>query len=108
MLNRFFDGVPPVTLQGFAELAGWLEANSDRVYSLAGREGLIDLAGRKVNLTNLLYGITKGAKASGAWPRICVPSRRCSRIGASRESALDDSSRAGRRMRPRHEIKRGM
>lgn len=66
MFERHMDGTPPVTRAEFEALAGWLEANRERLYRLS-EDGTLDLGdGRRESLANLLYRAAAGPRSCDA------------------------------------------
>jgi hypothetical protein len=69
MLQRRTKNIPPVGEVEFGQLACWLQTNADRLRTLAGPSGLLQVGrGRKDKDTvaNLLDGVVAGARVPGA------------------------------------------
>lgn len=67
MLGRVVEGVPPVTVAEFEELAAWFHANEDRLRERSQPSGVLDLAdGRQTSCTNVRCELARGPRAVGA------------------------------------------
>lgn len=65
--TRVSEGIPPVSVAEFGELADWFRANEERLYRLAQQTQLLDLGdGRRESIASIRWRISQGVKALGA------------------------------------------
>ena len=65
--DRVLEGVPPVTESEFAELAEWFHANDSRLHQESLPSQMLDVGdGEKTSVTDIRYGVWKGARVPGA------------------------------------------